>query len=89
MVYNSSSDKGVVETIADLYDRKISGSSNNLGTFAAELKRTIQEYEKRLSDVKVSMTYRREERKIYIDIKGVITESGTAYSYSSVINVWK
>lgn len=73
----------------DLYDKKISGSSNNLNTFAAELKKTIERYEKRLKDVAVSMTYIREERKIYITVKGVIAATGAAYKNLSVINVWK
>ena len=74
---------------SDLYDKKISGSSNNLNTFAAELKKTIEKYEKRLKDVAVSMTYIREERKIYITVKGVIADTGADYKNLSVINVWK
>lgn len=89
VVYNSSQAKGVAETLLDLYGKKISGSSNNLNTFAAELKQTVDTYEKRLRDVAVSMTYIREERKIYVTIKGVIVESGKRYQYSSIINVWK
>lgn len=89
VVYNSSGDAGPFEGRTDLYDRKISGSSNNLNTFAAELKQTIETYEPRLQDVSVSMTYIREERKIYVTVKGVIGETGTAYQYLSVINVWK
>ena len=73
----------------DLYDKKISGSSNNLNTFAAELKKTIEVYEPRLDKVAVSMTYIREERKIYITVKGVIAATGANYKYLSAINVWK
>ena len=35
------------------------------------------------------MTYIREERKIYITVKGIIAENGKKYQYSSIINVWK
>lgn len=89
VVYDSSDRKGYLEGSRGLYDKKISGSSNNLNTFAAELKKTIESYEKRLKDVSVSMTYIREERKIYVTVKGVIADSGADYQYLTVINVWK
>ena len=89
VVYNSSGLQGFFEGREGLYDKKISGSSNNLNTFAAELKQTIEAYEKRLEKVSVSMTYIREERKIYVTVKGVIRQTGTDYQYLSVINVWK
>ena len=87
VVFNSS---GAEQLLGDgLYQKKVSGSSNNLNTFAAELKQSIEEYEKRLRDVSVAMTYIREERKIYMTVKGVMQESGKPYKYESVINVWK
>ena len=43
-----------------------------MNTFAAELKEVVKNYEKRLSDVAVTMTYIREERLIYVTIKGII-----------------
>ena len=89
VVYNSKGVEGILEEGERLYDRKISGSSNNVNTFAAELKSTIETYEKRLDKVSVAMTYIREERKIYITVKGVLAETGAAYQYSSVINVWR
>ena len=89
VVYNSSGLQGFFEGREGLYDKKISDSSNNLNTFAAELKQTIEAYEKRLEKVSVSMTYIREERKIYVTVKGVIRQTGTDYQYLSVINVWK
>ena len=89
VVYNSSESADIFEGKAGLYDKKISGTSKNLNTFAAELKHTIATYERRLSNVSVSMTYIREERKIYITIKGVITDLQTEYQYSTTINVWK
>lgn len=72
-----------------LYDKKLTGSSSNLNTFAAELREKIEIYEKRLTDVKVSMTYARQERKIYVTVKGKIISTGKGYQYSTVINVWK
>lgn len=89
VVYNSREKAAYDGLRAALYDKKISGSSNNLNTFAAELKQTIETYETRLKNVSVSMTYIREERKIYIVVKGVIAESGENYQYMTTINVWK
>ena len=68
VIYNSGDtiyDRG----IKDVYNKKISGSSKNMNTFAAELKEVVKNYEKRLSDVAVTMTYIREERLIYVTIK--------------------
>lgn len=72
-----------------LYDKKISGSSRNLNTFAAILRESLTNYEKRLKDVTVTMTYIREERLIYVSVKGVIVETQKDYEYSTTIKVWK
>lgn len=71
-----------------IYEKKISGSSRNINTFAVELKRLIEKYEKRLSDVLVTMSYIREHRKIYITVRGTITETKTEYKYQTTLNVW-
>jgi hypothetical protein len=34
------------------------------------------------------MTYIREERKIYITVKGVIAETEADYQFTTTINVW-
>ena len=72
----------------DLYAKKISGSSKNLNTFASEFKEAIAYYEKRLSNISVTMTYMRELKKIHVTVKGVITELSKDYLYSTDINVW-
>lgn len=85
----SGSDEADYKSITDgLYSKKISGSSKNLNTFAAELKETISQYEKRLTDISVSMTYIREERRIYMNVKALIKESKEPYRYTTTINVW-
>lgn len=89
VVYNSSDKPELLEDSAGLYKKKISGSSKNLNTFASELKNTIIEYEKRLSDVSTSMTYIREERLIYINIKGIIKAGNLPYDYTTTLKVWK
>lgn len=87
VVSNSSGQEWMLMT--GLYEKKVSGSSNNLNTFAYELKQSIETYEKRLRDVSVAMTYIREERKIFLTVKGVLEENDKPYLYESVINVWK
>ena len=73
---------------SELYEKKISGSSRNVNTFAVELKRQIEKYEKRLSEVSVTMSYIREHRKIYITVRGVIIETKAGYQYQTELRVW-
>ena len=89
VVYNSSDTPEIFEGKEGLYEKKISGSSKNLNTFASELKITINRYETRLQDISVSMTYVREERLIYINIKGTIKATGEDYNYTTTLKVWK
>lgn len=89
VVYNSSESEEIFEGKSGMYDKKISGSSKNLNTFASELKTTINNYEKRLKDVSVSMTYIREERIIYINVKGSLADTGESYNHTTTLRVWK
>ena len=82
VVLNSDSDRST------LYEKKISGTSRNVNTFAVELKRQIEKYEQRLSEVQVTMAYIREHRKIYITVRGIISETRTEYQYQTSLNVW-
>ena len=82
VVLNSDMDK------SSLYEKKISGSSRNVNTFAVELKRQIEKYETRLSGVTVTMSYIREHRKIYITVRGTIIETQANYQYQTHLNVW-
>lgn len=87
VVYGS--DEASHNSIADgLYSKKISGSSKNLNTFAAELRDALSQYEKRLTDISVSMTYIREERRIYMNVKAIIKENKRPYRYTTTIKVW-
>ena len=83
-----SGDTDTMSNIQGAYDKKISGSSKSINTFAAELKTAIMKYEQRLDDISVSMTYIREERQIYITVKGVIANSKEDYVFNKVIKVW-
>ena len=73
---------------SELYEKKISGSSRNINTFAIELKQLIEHYEPRIEDVLVTMSYVREHRKIYITVKGQISETEEPYQYQTSIKVW-
>ena len=88
MVYNSG-ESDDVHGLMGMYDKKISGSSKNLNTFAAELKEVVVSYEKRLRDVAVTMTYIREERLVYVTVKGTVISTSDPYTYTSTISVWK
>lgn len=72
----------------DVYDKKVSGTSKNLNTFAAEMSKEIGRYEKRLKDVVVNMTYIREQRKIIVTVLGTITETNESYKYTTLMKVW-
>jgi predicted component of type VI protein secretion system len=83
-----SNDTGGVYGLQGLYDKKISGSSKNMNTYAAELKEAIIANERRLRDVTASMTYMREERQVYVTIKGVIASTNKEYEYTNILKIW-
>ena len=83
-----SGDTDTMSNIQGAYDKKISGSSKSINTFAAELKTAITKYENRLEKISVSMTYIREERMIYITVKGIIVSTKEEYVYDQTIKVW-
>ncbi len=83
-----SGDTESMNNIQGAYDKKISGSSKSVNTFASELKAVISKYEERLENISVSMTYIREERLIYITVKGTIASTKEDYVYEQTIRVW-
>lgn len=83
-----SGDTQSMDGIQGVYDKKISGSSKSINTFASELKEVVAKYEPRLEDVTASMTYIREERQIYMTIKGVIVSTKQSYVYKQIFRVW-
>lgn len=89
VIYNSSESPNIFEGKDGLYDKKISGSSKNIDTFAAELRDTISRYEKRLENIVATMTYIREQRLINVSVKGNIVDTKAKYEYRTQINVWK
>ena len=85
-IFNSTSTDSREEE--DLYNKKISGNSKNVNTFATELRQVIMKYEERLTEVQATMSYVREERKIYITVTGIIVDTREKYKYDTTIKVW-
>ena len=85
-IFNSTSTDSREEE--DLYNKKISGNSKNVNTFATELRQVIMKYEERLTEVQATMSYVREERKIYITETGIIVDTREKYKYDTTIKVW-
>ncbi|WP_300813292.1 hypothetical protein [uncultured Bacteroides sp.] len=85
VIYNAAEKE---DTQSGLYDKKVSGTSKSINTFAVELKNAIEQYEKRLSDVSVTMAYVKNLKKIHVNVEGVLVEDNTAYQYTTSINVW-
>ena len=80
--------EGVVMTDSQLCDKKISGNSRNLDTFAADLRDSILRAESRLTGVKVSTTYITEERTLHITVSGVIKETSEDYRFHTTFAIW-
>lgn len=74
---------------SDIYKKKLSGTSKNLQTFAAEFNKQLEKYEPRLTDTNVVMTYIREERKINLIIRGKVRDLNIPYQYQTAISVWR
>lgn len=73
---------------SDVYKKKLSGSSKNIQTFAAEFNSMLAEYEPRLQDTSVVMSYVNVERRIQITIKGTVRDLNIPYQYQTWLKVW-
>lgn len=85
VIYNSEKQNNKQ---SETYEKKISGTSGNVNTFAAELKKAIDQYEKRLTNVSVSMVYVKNLKEIQVNIEGILVETNEAYNYSTNIKIW-
>ena len=85
-ILNSMTDDG--EEDNDIYSKKVSGNSKNINTFATDLKEVIMKYEQRLTDVAATMSYVRDERKIYITVTGVIIDTQEKYKFDTTLKIW-
>ena len=45
-------------------------------------------YETRLTDVAATMSYVRDERKIYITVTGVIIDTQEKYKFDTTLKIW-
>lgn len=72
-----------------LYDKKISGSSKNISTFAADLRDAILKYERRIENPSVVMTYMRGERSIHVLVKGQIPALEKKYEHEFIYKLWR
>lgn len=71
------------------YSWKIHGRSVNAGTFAQELKKSIETYEPRLRQVRVAMDYKRQEHMLNIRIEGRIGEELLEpFTHQIRVHVW-
>lgn len=85
----NSSEEGFSPILDEsVYEKKISGNSRNFNTFASDLKDAILRLEHRLGDVKVTMTYIRQERTIHIVVTGVIKETKEDYQFHKSFVIW-
>lgn len=87
-IYNTQPERDGFGEYFGLYDKKISGNSKNISTFAAELRDAILKYERRIENPSVGMTYIREERIIHIMVKGYIPELDKNYEHKFTYKLW-
>ena len=85
VIYDSSPQD---DSTSRLYDKKVSGNSKNLNMFAVDLKKAIEQYENRLTEVSVSMTYLKSQKLIQIVVEGRLVETNAPYKYTTSINLW-
>lgn len=71
-------------------DKRLSGLSVNKNNYAYDLKMTIEEYESRLSKVRVNMGYNPAEKRITIDVAGKYEEDYVEKTYEKNISflIW-
>jgi hypothetical protein len=70
--------------------KKLYGESVNKNNYAFDLKQTIEQYETRLKNVKVNMSWEPKIKKISLDISGKYEEGYEEKSYSKNISfiIW-
>ncbi len=87
-VYDSNERLDTHQYHRPIYKMKVTGTSKNISTFAADLKKAIETYEPRLENINVTLTYIREERKIYVTVKAAVRERHEDYLYETIIKIW-
>lgn len=71
------------------YGKKIAGSGKNANTFAYDLKRNIEYYEKRLKNVEVKMNYEQKGKMVTLWITAELnSEKPAPYKQEIKFHVW-
>ena len=86
---DKSENTELAEIRNSLYDKRLVGTSKNADTFARELKKSIERYERRLRDVQVSMDFQKNGNIIHIIVTGKINNAANTIYYNEFnIDVW-
>ena len=88
-VLDKSENSELAEIRSSLYAKRLVGSSKNSDTFARELKKSIERYERRLRDVQVSMDFQKNGNIIHVIVTGKINNTANTIYYNEfTIDVW-
>lgn len=87
VLYSSNAD----EDVSIYHKHKVHGKSTNLNTFAYDLKKSIEQYEKRLRNVSVDMKYKSVDKIVAVIITGKVVNTGNdndKFEHVIKIHVW-
>ncbi len=89
MVLDKTENTELGEIRSPLYSKKLVGTSKNADTFARELKKTIERYERRLREVQVGTDFQKNGRLLHIIVTGKINNvANTLYYNEFNVDVW-
>jgi predicted component of type VI protein secretion system len=69
-------------------EKKIQGSSINKNNYAYDLKLAIEEYETRMNNVRVLISYEAKSKQVSIDVSGQYEEDFTEKDYEKNITFY-
>jgi hypothetical protein len=79
----------LAEIRSPLYSKRLVGNSKNADTFARELKKSIERYERRLREVQVNTDFQKNGRILHIIVTGKINNAAnTLYFNEFNVDVW-
>lgn len=89
VVLDKSENTELAEIRNSLYSKRLVGSSKNSDTFARELKKSIERYERRLREVQVNMDFQKNGNIIHIIVTGKINNAANSIYYNEFnVDVW-
>ena len=75
--------------LSPLYSKRLIGTSKTADTFARELKKTIERYERRLRDVQVNSDFQKNGRILHIIVTGKINDVANSLYFNEFnVDVW-